>query len=180
MLQILSGFHGYLTTDTYAGYEKAKNIKRNLCWAHCRRYFIESIPLDSKGKETLGSKGAEGHEYINLLFKVEEEIQNLSYEEKKEKRQEASRAILDAFWLRMEDTSILSTTNENLMKALTYARNQRKYLETFLEDGRLPISNNICEANIKPYARARRAWLFADTPNANGSPLFPGGVCESK
>lgn len=30
--------------------------------------------------------------------------------------------------------------------------------------GRLPISNNLCEANIKPYATARRAWLFADTP----------------
>jgi len=28
----------------------------------------------------------------------------------------------------------------------------------------LPLSNNLCEANIKPYATARRAWLFADTP----------------
>ena len=34
----------------------------------------------------------------------------------------------------------------------------------FMEDGRLPISNNLCEANIKPFATARRAWLFADTP----------------
>ena len=40
-----------------------------------------------------------------------------------------------------------------------------------MEDGRLPISNNLCEANIKPFATARRAWLFADTPKgafANG------------
>ena len=44
-------------------------------------------------------------------------------------------------------------------------------LETYLEDGRLPVSNNYCEANIKPFATARRAWLFADTPKgafANG------------
>ena len=33
-----------------------------------------------------------------------------------------------------------------------------------MEDGRLPISNNLCEANIKPFATARRARLFADTP----------------
>ena len=33
-----------------------------------------------------------------------------------------------------------------------------------MEDGRLPISNNLCEANIKPFATARKAWLFADTP----------------
>lgn len=140
--QLLSGFHGYLTTDAYAGYEKAENIKRNLCWAHVRRYFIESIPLDNKGREIPGSKGAEGREFINLLFKLEDEMKELSYEEKKEKRQEASRAILDAFWSWVEETSALSTTNEYLTKALTYAKNQKKYLETFLEDGRLPISNN--------------------------------------
>lgn len=162
--QLLSGFHGYLTTDAYAGYEKVENIKRNLCWAHVRRYFIESIPLDNKGKEIPGSKGAEGREYINLLFKLEDEMKNLEYNEKKDKRQDGSRCILDAFWTWINETAALSTTNEKLTKALTYATNQRKYLETFLEDGRLPISNNLCEANIKPYATARRAWLFADTP----------------
>lgn len=132
--------------------------------AHCRRYFIDSIPLDNKGKEIFGSKGAEGREYINLLFKLEEGMKDLSYIEKRDKRQEASRSLLDAFWSWVDDTSALSTTNEKLTQALTYAKNQRKYLETFLEDGRLPISNNLCEANIKPYATARRAWLFADTP----------------
>lgn len=162
--KLLSGFHGYLTTDAYAGYEKAENIKRNLCWAHCRRYFIECIPLDHKGKEIPCSKGAEGREFINLLFKAENEMKDLAYEEKKTKRQDVSRPILDAFWSWVEETSAVSTTNEKLTKALTYAVNQRKYLETFLEDGRLPISNNLCEASIKPYATARRAWLFADTP----------------
>jgi hypothetical protein len=38
-------------------------------------------------------------------------------------------------------------------------------LEKFLEHGKVPLSNNLCEANIKPFATARRAWLFADTPN---------------
>jgi len=161
---LLEDFHGYLITDAYAGYEKAEHIKRSLCWSHCRRYFIESIPLDSKGKEIPGSKGAEGREYINLLFKVEDEIKEFSFEERKQKRQDASRPILDAFWSWVEETSALHTTNELLTKALTYATNQKEYLETFMEDGRLPISNNLCEANIKPFATARRAWLFADTP----------------
>ena len=163
-MKLLERFHGYLITDAYAGYEKVENITRVLCWSHCRRYFIESIPLDSRGKEISGSKGAEGREYINLLFKVEEQIKSLSPEEKNLKRQEASRPILDAFWAWVEETSVLHTTNELLTKALTYATNQKEYLETFMEDGRLPISNNLCEANIKPFATARRAWLFADTP----------------
>lgn len=44
-----------------------------------------------------------------------------------------------------------------------------------MEDGRIPISNNLCEANIKPFATARRAWLFADTPKG----AFANGVLYS-
>ncbi len=169
--KLLKDFDEYLITDAYSGYDTVPEIKRSLCWSHARRYFIESIPLDAKGKEIPGSKGAEGREYINLLFKVEDEIKELPYEEKKQKRQDASRPILDAFWSWVEKTSTMYTTNEKLTQALGYCQNQRKYLETYLEDGRLPISNNYCEANIKPFATARRAWLFADTPRgafANG------------
>ncbi|WP_243167714.1 IS66 family transposase [Acetobacterium paludosum] len=35
-----------------------------------------------------------------------------------------------------------------MTQALTYSRNQKKYLETFLEDGRLPISNNLCLSSL--------------------------------
>ncbi len=169
--KLLKGFDGYLITDAYSGYDTVLDIKRSLCWSHVRRYFIESIPLDTKGKEIPGSKGAEGREYVNLLFKVEDEIKDLPYEEKKQKHQDASRPILDAFWSWVEKTSAMYTTNKKLTQALGYCQNQRKYLETYLEDGRLPVSNNYCEANIKPFATARRAWLFADTPKgafANG------------
>jgi len=162
--ELLFQFHGYLITDAYSGYEKVDDVTRALCWAHCRRYYIDSIPLDSQGKEIPGSKGAEGREYINLLFKVEAKIKDLPYEEKKQKRQEASQPILDAFWSWVEETAAMQTTNELLTKALGYSQNQRNYLETFMADGRIPLSNNLCEANIKPYATARRSWLFADTP----------------
>lgn len=161
---LLENYLGYLITDAYAGYNKAGDYKRAMCWAHCRRYYIDSIPLDNNGKEIKGSKGAEGREYINLLFKVEKEIEDLSFEEKKQKRQEASQPILDAFWSWVEKTAAMLTTNELLTKALNYSLNQREYLGTFMEDGRIPLSNNLCEANIKPFATARRAWLFADTP----------------
>lgn len=169
--ELLKDFTGYLTTDAYSGYEKVENIKRNLCWSHVRRKFIESIPLDNSGKELPGSKGAEAREYINLLFKLEDEMKDLSYEERKNKRQVASRAMLDALWSWADETSDKYTTNEKLTEALGYAKNQRRYLETFLEDGRLVISNNLCETHIRPFATARKAWLFADTPRgafANG------------
>lgn len=95
--KLLDGYKGCLITDAYADYEKVPDVKRALCWSHVRRYLIDSIPLDEKGKEIPGSKGAEGREYIDLLFKIENEIKDLPYEEKKQKRQDALRSILDAF-----------------------------------------------------------------------------------
>ena len=166
-IELLTGFQGYLTTDAYTVYENLniEGIAHNFCWAHLRRYYIESIPLDNNGRELEGSKGAEAREYINLLFKLEKKMKELSYEERKEKRQEASRAVLDAFWTWVEETSAIPTTNEKLTKALNYSLNHRQQLETFQEDGRLEISNNLCESHIRPFATARRAWLFADTPD---------------
>ena len=142
-----------------------EDVKNNFCWSHLRRYYIDSIPLDSSGKEIPGSKGAEGREYINLLFNLESEMSDLPYNERKVKRQEASRALLDAFWSWVENTISIPTTNEKLTKALNYSLNHKKEFEMFLEDGRLEISNNLCESHIRPFATARRAWLFADTPN---------------
>lgn len=47
--------------------------------------------------------------------------------EKKQKHQEASRPILDAFWAWVEK-SALASTSEKLTQALGYSKNQKEYL----------------------------------------------------
>lgn len=79
-------------------------------------------------------------------------------------RQVGAKAILDAFWSWVEETSKLPTTNEKLTTALGYVKNHKNDFMTFLEDGRIDISNNLCETHIRPFAVARKSWLFADTP----------------
>ena len=46
--EFLEGYHGYLETDGYQGYNSLSDIKRCSCWAHIRRYFIDAVP---KGKQ---------------------------------------------------------------------------------------------------------------------------------
>lgn len=46
--EFLKGYHGYLETDGYQGYNGLPDIKRCSCWAHIRRYFIDAVP---KGKQ---------------------------------------------------------------------------------------------------------------------------------
>lgn len=55
--------------------------------------------------------------------------------------------------------------NTLLGKAVHYAKSQQKYLERYLLDGRLEISNNRAERSIKPFVIGRKNWLFSNTPN---------------
>ena len=48
--------------------------------------------------------------------------------------------------------------------AAKYTQGQRKYLESYLLDGRLEISNNRAERSIKPFVIDRKNFLFANTP----------------
>lgn len=44
--EFLEGYHGYLETDGYQGYNSLSDIKRCSCWAHIRRYFIDAVPKE--------------------------------------------------------------------------------------------------------------------------------------
>ena len=94
--------------------------------------------------------------------------------EKYKKRQELSKPVLEEFFKWVED--ILNNkiiVNAKLKKALVYAQNQKKELSEFLNAGQIPLSNNVVERGIRPFAVARKNWLFADTPaGANANATF--------
>jgi hypothetical protein len=47
-----------------------------------------------------------------------------------------------------------------LADAIRYAQNQEDALRRFLDDGRLPIHNNISERSLRRQVLGRRNWLF--------------------
>src|SRR5699024_1335228 len=51
--KFLEGFHGYLHTDGYAGYNQVPDITRCGCWAHLRRKFVEAMPAASSNPKGL-------------------------------------------------------------------------------------------------------------------------------
>jgi transposase len=156
----LSGFTGFHVSDAYQGYEKVEGIIRCLCYSHLRRYYLESIPLDSAKKEIPGSGGAIGRDYCDRLFKLERKWKRLSPEERKKNRLVYSVPILEAFFAWAENTI---TGQENLKKAINYTLNHKKYFANFLLDGRIPLSNNLSEIAVKPVALTRKNSLFSDS-----------------
>ena len=159
--EYLDGFHGYLHTDAYAGYEKVKDVTRCCCWSHVRRYFVEAIP-DVKASEVLPSAAEIGRNYCNQLFDIEETLAELPSDKRKEERLRLEKPVLEAFWSWLGTLSPLK--GSRLSKAINYALNQKPYMENYLLDGRCSISNNLAENSIRPFAVGRKNWLFSDTP----------------
>ncbi len=157
----LKDFKGYVHSDGYSGYNKLTNVTRCGCWAHLRRKFVEAIP-SKKDVSALLTSAEIGRDYCNQLFKIEESLKDLSSEERKQKRLELEKPVLEAFWCWLESLNVLK--GSALGKAVTYALNQRPYMENYLLDGRCALSNNVAENAIRPFTVGRKNWLFADSP----------------
>ena len=169
--EFLDGFSGYLHADGYAGYH---NLPENIvvvgCWAHARRKFDEALNSIPE-KEREGCTALAGKRYCDKLFAIENEIEKFSPESRVEERQKQAKPVLDEFlsWLKAQKAAPKSA----LGKAVHYTIDQWQYLERYLEDGRLEISNNRAERSIKPFVIDRKNFLFVNTPRgASGSAVM--------
>ena len=169
-VNFLEDFDGYLMCDGYSGYNKVKKAKRTSCWAHVRRYLIDAVP---RGKQFDYTQPAvQGLKYVQELFELEDKI-HAKYtdpDDIKKARLEHELPRLEGFWSWLDRQA--PVRNSRLDKAVTYIRNRKPYLATYLEDGRCSFSNNASERSIKPFVMGRKNWLFSDTPEgANASSL---------
>ena len=159
--ELLEGFEGhYLVCDGYQGYNKVSGVVRCSCLAHIRRKFHDAIPKEN-GKQVTGSIGMRGRNYCDTLFMWEREFAGLSPEKRREKRLTHEKPVLEDFWKWLDEQK--PTSGSRLAKAVTYAKNQKEFMEHYLLDGRIEISNAIAENAVRPFAVGRRNWLFSNS-----------------
>lgn len=170
--KFLKGFKGYIHTDGYAGYHKlvdnpdqeVGSITLVGCWAHARRKYDEALKALGAKESPAAVTIHQGLEYCNKLFKLEEEIREISPEERIKRRHEKAKPLLAEYFAWAEKHEPIVLPKSKLGEAIGYSLKQRKYLESFLLDGRLEISNNRAERSIKPFVIGRKNWLFSNTP----------------
>ena len=158
----LQGFSGYLMTDAYAAYHSLPDdIIVVGCIAHARRGFVDALKVIKKDEERVGSLALIGRQYCDDLFKIERDLEGKSFDERYAIRNEKASPILKEFhaWLLSVQPRIASQSKAG--KAINYTLKQWKYLERYLMDGRIEISNNRCERSIKPFVINRKNFLFA-------------------
>ena len=162
---VLQNFKGYLHTDgynVYKHYGSMQGVTHVNCNAHARRKFHEAKFTDRK-------RGEHALMLYGRLYGVESycKEQNLSFDQRKEIRQEKSVPIFDELkeWIR-EEIPRLTTLRSPIGKAMAYFSEREKQLGVFLHDGMLLMDTNLIENSIRPIALGRNNYLFAGSHDA--------------
>ena len=175
--EFLQGFKGYLQTDGYSGYQHLSHEIKNVgCMAHARREFVDALDLIPKELRA-GSIELKAVEYFDKLFAYEESFSLLTPEERKGKRQEFSKPLLDELYEFAQHANV--PPKKQIGKAFQYLLGQWKWLTVWLEDGRLEISNNRAERSIKPFVMGRKNFLFCNTPKGAHSSAVIYSIIET-
>ena len=170
----LRGFTGCLVTDGYAGYNQVQNVTHCGCWAHARRKWREAMP---DGATVKTSKAAVGFQYCNKLFAEERKCVLYKPQYRKEYRQNKELPLLEEYfaWL----NTVHPEKGSKLEEAVRYSINQKQQLCAFLDNGEVPISNNLAENAIRPFTLGRKNWLFCDTPKGAEASAVVYSLVES-
>jgi transposase len=160
--QHLAGFTGLMQADAYAGFNRLYEATRKggpiveaACWAHARRKFFDLARISQ------APIASEAVARIDALFAIEREINGLAPPQRVGVRTERSWLLILALetWLREQRGRV--SKNSDTGKAIEYSLKRWAALTRFLDDGRLCMTNNAAERELRAVAVGRRNWTFA-------------------
>lgn len=181
--ELFAGFSGYVLADAKSVYDllfrpperpppdgEAPPVRHEVgCWSHARRKFWEAAVI------TADPVAREGLLRIGRIFDLERRWKKASAVERKTMRELHLRPHLDAFFAWVDALHPHTKDQRGLLRtAIGYAHRQRGPLTRFLDDGRLPLTNNQSERELRRVAVGRKAWLFVgsdDHAHAAGNHL---------
>ena len=158
----LQGYAGLLQADAYAGFERLYHPARQpgpiteiACWAHGRRKFFDLARLQK------APLAIEAVRRIDALFAIERTINGRPAEERRRVRQAESRPLVVELEAWFHEQRARLSAKADLAKAIAYSLNRWDALTRFLDDGRMCMTNNAAEREIRAVAVGRANWTFA-------------------
>jgi transposase len=155
-------FAGLMQADAYAGFNRLYEVGRKpgpiieaACWAHARRKFFELARINKAPIAT------EAVKRIDALFAIEREINGLAPAQRVVERNERSRPPINALETSLREQRARVSKNSDTGKAIDYSLKRWTELIRFLDDGRLCMTNNAAERELRAVALGRRNWTFA-------------------
>jgi transposase len=168
-LALLADYQGYLQSDDYAGYNaaaKRSGGKHVGCLDHARRRFIKAIQAQHAMAGQERGLAAQALKIINRLYAVEKLAREakLTAEQRHNLRRERAKSICDELRAWLDKNLGAAPPQTYTGQAINYLAADWPRLVRYLDDGRVEISNVLCENAIRPFVIGRKNWLFSDTP----------------
>lgn len=164
---------GILQADAYGGYNPLFKVDRDpgsltqaLCWAHARRKFFVLADIAANAKRgrnaaPISPMALEAIKRIDGLFDIEREINGLAADQRLERRRKDSQPLVEELhgWLQTERAKL--SRSSPVAEAIDYMLKRWDGFTSFLEDGRICLTNNAAERALRGFALGRKSWLFA-------------------
>lgn len=158
--QRLAGRTGYIQADAASVFDRLYNgqVAHAVevgCWAHARRKFHALADADPRAAQAL--------KLIGKLFRVERDAdaKKLSPDKRRQLRLQRSKPTLDRLVIFLAKLAAREPPDMAIVKAANYTLRHKDALSRFLEDGRLTLTNNFNELQIRTLAIGRKNYLFA-------------------
>jgi len=165
--EFLRGYHGYVQTDGYGGYDFLDHWQAVVhvgCWAHARRKFTDVIKAlgQSKSRKKTGLAD-QAIEYIGKLYAIEKKAKEdgLDPMELHQRRQANAVPVLMEFHVWLSKRLPEVPPKSLIGKAISYTLGQWGRLKRYVDDGRLAPDNNLAENAVRPFVVGRKNWLFS-------------------
>ncbi|HOV13912.1 MAG TPA: IS66 family transposase [Spirochaetota bacterium] len=178
--EYLLGYKGRLQSDGYGGYnwvEFSEDIIHYGCWSHSRRKFIEAVEV-SKIKDGVSHQIID---LIGILYENERYAKSMEYsrDEVKNYRQKHSKPILSEIKKILLENIGEVAPQTKCGIAINYTLLQWEKLERYVDDGLIPIDNNLVENTIRPFVVGRKNWLFFDSQDGARASAFFYSLIET-
>ena len=170
--ELFRDFTGYVQADAKSVYdflyrppesrggpddnESERALRREVgCWSHARTKWWEAAIV------TKDAVAREGLARIGRIFALDRSWKDRPPAEIKALREQFLRPHVDGFFAFVDAEYERVREQRGLLRtALGYAHRQRAALTRFFEDGRLKLTNNGSERELRRIATGRKAWLF--------------------
>jgi transposase len=167
----LAGYAGILQADAYAGFgdlyasgRKSGPITEAACWAHGRRKLFK---LAEVARAPLA---AEAVRRIDAIFEAERALGGLPAEQRLAVRQQQVALLVTELETWMRSQRARMSRHAEVGKAMDYMLKRWDAFSRFLTDGRICLTNNAAERELRGAAIGRKAWLFAAATAAANEP----------
>jgi transposase len=149
---------GYVQGDCFSGnlsvvLQSEGRLTFAACWAHARRYLVESSDYKAECEKLL--------DLIHALYDIEQRAVNYSIEERHALRERESIVVLNAMRKQLDlyDQSQILPRSD-FAGVVGYIHGNWAALTSYASTGFVPIDNNAIERLMKQVALGRKNWLF--------------------